>query len=349
MSMNERVIPSIQEMLDGQAPESQVTGAVVAVLDSGVPQVAAFARSGMPSPFKADSRVLLYSFTKTIVAAALLRFVATGRVDLNDTLDRWLPEYPVAARLTLRSVLSHTSGLPDYGGLADYHAAVRSSSLPWTEEEFLARTGAEKLLFEPGSGWAYSNIGYMLLRRVLTRIGDADMETVLQREIFAPLTIATASVPRTKSDLAFFAFGPSPYLAGGAAPVTVTEQYDPGWIATGVVGASVADAAGILHGILGSLLPVSLRDEMMRPIARFRTVGPGRPWRLPAYGLGLSIDQDETRGPIYGHTGGGPGCSPAVFHFPRRDPPLTIAVATDGEDPGFAETILLAAAEHWPQ
>jgi hypothetical protein len=56
------------------------------------------------------------------------------------------------------------------------------------------------------------------------------------------------------------------------------------------------------------------------------------------------IDLDETRGPIYGHTGSGPGCTVAVYHFPRRDPPLTIAVATDGEDQGLAETILLEAA-----
>jgi D-alanyl-D-alanine carboxypeptidase len=345
--MNERVISAIREALDGQAPDAHVTGAVVAVLASGAPWIAVVARTGFPPPFEPNSRVLLYSFTKTIVAATLLRFVAAGRIHLHDTLDRWVSGNPIAAKLTLRAVLAHISGLPDYGGLADYHTAVRSSSPPWSEEEFLARTGAERLLFEPGSSWAYSNIGYMLLRHVLTRVGDGDMETVLRREIFDPLSIDTASVPLTKSDLASFTFGSSRYLAGSAPPVIVTGQYDPGWIATGVVGASAADAARMLRGILGPLLPPSLRDEMMRPIARFGTAGPGRPWQRPAYGLGLSIDLDETRGPIYGHTGGGPGCSPAVFHFPRHDPPLTITVTTDGEDPGLAEAILLIVADNW--
>jgi hypothetical protein len=114
------------------------------------------------------------------------------------------------------------------------------------------------------------------------------------------------------------------------------------------VGCSAIDAARTLRGIMETLLPASLLEQMMKPIARFASVGPGRPWRLPGYGLGLSIDLDETSGPVYGHTGGGPGCSPAVFHFPRRAPPLTIAVITDGEDISLAETLLRAAAVQWP-
>jgi D-alanyl-D-alanine carboxypeptidase len=128
--------------------------------------------------------------------------------------------------------------------------------------------------------------------------------------------------------------------------LTVSEHYDPGWIATGVVGASASDGARLLAGILGSLLPITLRDEMMRPASRFQNPWPGRPWRRPAFGLGLMIDLDEELGPIYGHTGSGPGCTPAIYHFPARNPPLTIAVAIDGEDESLAETILLAAAEN---
>lgn len=342
--MDDQGIAAIQLALDGAAAERHVSGAVVAVLASATPRVAIFARSGLASPFRPDSRFLLYSFTKTIVAATLLRFVATGRLGLEDTLERWLPDYKPAARLTLRHVLAHAGGLPDYGRLVAYHAAVRASAPPWSEADFLARTGADNLLFAPGSGWAYSNIGYMLLRRVLVRVGGGDVQTVLRREVFDPLAIATASVPLRQADLAAFDFGPSRYLAGDGPPVRVSEHYHPGWIATGVVGASAADAARMLGGILGSLLPVSLRQEMMHPAARFQTAGPDRPWLLPAYGLGLMMDLDETQGPIYGHTGAGPGCTVAVYHFPRRDPPLTIAAAIDGEDQGLVETIVMEAA-----
>jgi CubicO group peptidase (beta-lactamase class C family) len=346
--MNARVASALKELLDRQPPDTNVTGALVATLAAGYPEVAVVTRTGFRPPFASDSRVLLYSFTKTIMAAALLRFVSAGLIGLHDTLDRFLPQYPVAAKITLCDVLAHISGLPDYGGLSEYHAAVRSSSRPWSAEEFLTRTGADRLLFEPATSWAYSNIGYMWLREVLMRVGGGDMETVLRREIFDPLGVTTASVPQAKSDLAAFTFGPSRYLADGGPPVTVAGHYDPGWVAHGVVGCSAIDAARTLRGIMETLLPASLLEQMMKPIARFASVGPGRPWRLPGYGLGLSIDLDETSGPVYGHTGGGPGCSPAVFHFPRRAPPLTIAVITDGEDISLAETLLRAAAVQWP-
>jgi D-alanyl-D-alanine carboxypeptidase len=342
--MDEKVKATIRRVLDRQSAEIVATGAVVATLMGGESRVVACAQSGFPSPFEPDSRFLLYSFSKTIVAATLLRFVGDGRLSLHDTLGRWWPEFVPARRLTLRNVMLHAGGLPDYGGLADYHAAVRASSPPWSESEFLSRTNAGELLYEPGANWAYSNIGYMLLRRVLMEVGDGDMAAVLRQQIFDPLDIASASVPVSKIDLAPYTFGLSRYLGGDGLPLIVREHYDPGWIATGVVGASAADATRLLSGIMETLLPIPLRDEMMRPASLFRKPWPGRPWRRPAFGLGLMIDLDEERGPIYGHTGSGPGCTPAIYHFPTRSPPLTVAVATDGEGERLAEEIVLAVA-----
>ncbi len=333
-------------MLDSLPVESGTTSAVVATLVGDMADVAVVTRAGGTPPFHPDSRVLLYSFTKTIMAAALLRMVAAGQINLTDTLDRFLPQLPVAARITLSDALAHISGLPDYGGLAEYHAAVRAASPPWSAEEFLARTNTNRLLFEPRTSWAYSNIGYMLLREVMVQVGGGDMGSVLRREIFDPLGIATASVPLSIADLSAFSFGRSRYLSSGGPLVIVAEHYHPGWISHGVVGCSALDAARMLRGIMETLLPAALLEQMMKPVAHFNSgVGPGRPWRKPAYGLGLQIELDETLGPTYGHTGGGPGVSPAVFYFPRRDPPLTIALITDGEDVGLAEMLLLEVAE----
>jgi CubicO group peptidase (beta-lactamase class C family) len=346
--MHDRLKRVLQPILDSLPAESDTTSAVVAILVGDSADVAVVTRAGFTSPFQSDSRVLLYSFTKTIKAAALLRMVAAGQINLTDTLDRFVPQLPMAARITLRDVLAHISGLPDYGGLAEYHAAVRSASPPWSAEEFLARTNAGRLRFEPATSWAYSNIGYMLLRDVLTRVGGGDMESVLRRIIFDPLGVATASVPLSKADLFAFSFGPSRYLAGDGPPVAVAGHYDPGWISHGVIGSSALDAARMLRGIMQTLLPAELLAQMTKPVAHFTSgVGPDRPWRQPAYGLGLQIELDGTVGPAYGHTGGGPGVSPVVMHFPRREPPLTIALITDGEDVGLAETLLLEAAADW--
>lgn len=332
------------QVLAAAAASRPAPSAIVAVRTDGAARVAVLPSPAGVTPFRHDSRVLLYSFTKTMVAAALLRFVAEGRIGLDETMARWLPDFAPARRITLRQMLSHTAGLPDYGDLPAYHAAVRSGEAPWTEAEFLARTEADRLRFEPGAGWAYSNIGYMLLKRVLERAGDGEMGEVLQRVVFDPLGASTACLPTDQFDFAALAFGPSAYLGRDDVPA----HYHPGWIATGVVAATVADAALLLDGILGDYLPATLRDAMMRPAHRFDTTWERRPWRRAAYGLGLMMELDERTGPYYGHTGGGPGVTPAVYRFAHRSPPLTVAIATDGEDQGIAEHLLVAAADSWP-
>jgi CubicO group peptidase (beta-lactamase class C family) len=343
--MHKPVVAAVQSKLDDQNCTSVATQAAIAVVTAEGSWETVVVRKECSATFGSRSRFLLYSFTKTIISAAILRFVAAGHLDLAGTVERWIPEFPLAGRLRLRSLLAHASGLPDYGPLAEYHQDVRSGVAPWTEEEFLLRTRADTLLFEPGTGFAYSNIGYMLLRRMIRRIGGGDMGNVLKQQVFDPLGVTSPTVPLHRADLAQFDFGLSPYLGGDGPAVSVKEHYDPGWIATGVVGASVLDAALMLRGILGDLLPESLRAAMMWPWMRpSPDPAEGRPWRAPAYGLGLMTDTDESQGPIYGHSGGGPGCSVAVYHFPRHPLAPTVAVVTDGEDAGTVEKIAVAAA-----
>ena len=70
-------------------------------------------------------RFLLYSITKTIMAVAALRLAQERRLDLEQPLSSWLPEFPPARDFSLRQILQHTSGLPDYDRLQQYHDAVR--------------------------------------------------------------------------------------------------------------------------------------------------------------------------------------------------------------------------------
>jgi D-alanyl-D-alanine carboxypeptidase len=341
--MDEALNAVVQKELDSKPGGAHTHQVAVNVLSSGQHRATIWSRAGAARTFQPNSRYLLYSISKTIYAAALLKFVAAGRIRLDDTLEKWLPEFPLAARCTLRFVLMHVSGLPDYGALETYHADVRSGAPPWSEAEFLLRTGADELLFEPGTDFRYSNIGYMLLRRVLIRIGASDLETVLKRAVLDPLGVTSASVPIHKTDLRDFAFGVSRYLANGGAPVDVPEHYDPRWISTGVVGMSIEDLARTIDGIFKDLLPAPLRDQMTQSTARFHQPLPNRPWRAPAYGLGVAIDRDTAHGPAYGHLGGGPGCSPAAYFFPQLNSGTTIAVISDGEDT-LPEDIILAIA-----
>jgi D-alanyl-D-alanine carboxypeptidase len=103
-----------------------------------------------------EARYPIYSVTKTAVAAAVLLLVGEGLVELA----------------SVKRLLDHTSGVRDYGALPEYHDAVRAQpGSAWDDDEFLARTAAAGPQFEPGQGWAYSNTGYLLLRRLLDEHG----------------------------------------------------------------------------------------------------------------------------------------------------------------------------------
>jgi D-alanyl-D-alanine carboxypeptidase len=339
--MRDAVVEVVRANFEVATTPTRASTAVVSVFGPHGACTVAFDRADAQARTDPPERFLLYSFTKTIAAAAVLRLVERGRLILDATLETWLPERPVAASITLRQLLQHTSGLPDYGDLSEYHKAVCAGRVPWTEDEFFNRTSAHQLRSKPGERWRYSNIGYMLVRCVLERACNSDFASILHQELFDPLGVASASVPTDQSDLASFTFGPSPYLAGDdAPPVAVPEHYHPGWIATGVVGSSIVDAARILHGILTTdILPTDLRAMMCRaiPIAKRGFLG-------PRYGLGLMIETTKELNPAYGHLGGGPGCSTAVFHFPSVDHAMTVAAATDGEDVLQAEDIAASVA-----
>ena len=100
-----------------------------------------------------------WSLTKAALAAGALVLVAGGRLELDASL--------AGRPFTLRQLLQHTAGLPDYGGLPAYHEAVARRAEPWSADELLRRVSSDTLLFSPGQGWAYSNVGYFFVRRLI--------------------------------------------------------------------------------------------------------------------------------------------------------------------------------------
>jgi len=155
-----------------------------------------------------------WSFGKVVLAVAALALAAEGRVALDE---------PLKGRpYSLRQLLQHRAGLPDYGGLTEYARAVSEGDQPWTETVLLERTRADHLLFEPGRGWAYSNIGYLMVRRLIEEVTGEDIEAALQRLVLTPIGIHEVSLARTPADLAQTAWGnPS--------------GYDPRWVYQGLL------------------------------------------------------------------------------------------------------------------
>ena len=126
-----------------------------------------------------QSRVPWWSFTKTALATAALILVAQERLRLDEPFD--------GRPYTLRQLLQHRAGVPDYGGLPSYHVAVQRGEKPWDVGQLLDRVGAERLDFEPGHGWRYSNVGYFFIRRKIEEITGHDIGSALRDFVFDAL------------------------------------------------------------------------------------------------------------------------------------------------------------------
>ena len=95
------------------------------------------------------------------MATVVLQLVDEGRLALSDTVERWLPGIlPYGDRITVRQLLNHTAGVPDYANipLAEVYRGVRFRS--WTPRELVALVADQPQIFPAGSAWAYSNTGY---------------------------------------------------------------------------------------------------------------------------------------------------------------------------------------------
>ncbi len=142
----------------------------------------------------------LASFTKQFTAMATMLLVHDGKLRYDETLTNLFPDFPAYGRtITLRNLLTHTSGLPDY---EDLMAEMEKAKGPiWTathqihdEEvlELLKRQSSGK--FRPGTSWAYSNSGYVLLGLIVAQVSGEPFGRVLQHRIFGPLGMSGSIV-----------------------------------------------------------------------------------------------------------------------------------------------------------
>ncbi|MGX1306057.1 D-alanyl-D-alanine carboxypeptidase [Amorphus suaedae] len=273
-----------------------------------------------------------WSFTKTLLAAAAMRLAERGAL----SLDAPLPARP----FTARQLLQNTAGVRDYGGLDAYHRAVARDDDPWPVETLLERADADALLHPPGEGWAYSNIGYLMLRQLVEEAAGAPFDRALRDLILDPLGLPTARVATSRADMAATGF------PGG-------RSYHPGWVYHGLVIGPVEEAALALHRLFATdLLSKVSRTAMLaaRPLGGALA---GRPWLTTGYGLGLMIGtmagHDRTDPlPVFGHSAGGPGSVGAVYGWHAPDGLRTAAVFSDDADEGrpehLAVRLLLADA-----
>jgi CubicO group peptidase (beta-lactamase class C family) len=145
------------------------------------------------SKIDAHTNFRLASFTKQFTAMAIMLLVHDGKLHYDDKLTQIFPGFPAYAKdITLRNLLNHTSGLPDYEELME--AEEKTKGPIWTPEHQVQDEEVLQLLerapngfFAPGTSWAYSNSGYVVLGLVVGKVSGQPFGEFLRERIFSPL------------------------------------------------------------------------------------------------------------------------------------------------------------------
>jgi D-alanyl-D-alanine carboxypeptidase len=253
-----------------------------------------------------DARFPVYGITKTVIAVCILRLVELRALALEAPISRWLAGLPFGADVSLRQLLNHTAGIPNYSVLPEPIAALHASpGKAWTFEQFIEHTCHRGLDFPAGAAWSYSNTGYALLVKIVERANGTNLAQAVQQHVVGPLGLGATEVVEDRSSFEQLVPGFSRDFNRERELEDVRSIYDPGWVAHGLVSSTAAEICEFYEALFGGKL-VQRRslEEMTRLVG---VPGVDSPGVSPGYGLGLMGDLDGIYGPEFGHGGGGPG------------------------------------------
>ncbi|MFY4723405.1 serine hydrolase domain-containing protein [Streptomyces sp. LaBMicrA B280] len=329
------------------AVRSGVPGATVTVHDprgtwSATAGTGDLRTGGPRSP---GDRYRIGSLTKTFVATVLLQLEAEGRLSLDDTVDTWLPGLVEGhgndgRRITLRQLLGHTSGIPDYTADPDFRARyLTEDGFRRHRYEALAprRLVAMALRhapdFAPGTSWRYSNTNYVIAGMVIEKATGRSYATEITRRLIEPLRLTATSVPVGEvevprpSSRAYSTFGGSV-----GEPYDVTDL-DPSLAAAS--GAMISDSADLdrFYAALlgGRLLPARQSGELRTTVAIAQAPG-------VRYGLGLMDRRLSCGVHVWTHTGDILGSTSVAAATP--DGRHTLALNFNGDWAGDTTAVL---------
>jgi D-alanyl-D-alanine carboxypeptidase len=273
------------------------------------------------------SRFWVGSVTKAFVATVVMQLVAENVLDLDDTLEKWLPNhFAHADRIRIRHLLSHTSGIPEYMRLDPWSSTIATDPRALIQPAVLIDSAAKQPLdFEPGKGVAYSNTNYLVLGEVVERATGMSLADALQRRLFTPLGLAATAFEsgdrrRARPKMHGYDVASSP-------PRDVTDHMLGGPWADGAIVSNARDLAVFFGSLLrGRVLP-------QRLVRAMTTVVPGS----HGEGLGLYRLGSPCRRMFYGHTGATPGG--VTFAAGSRDGRRMFVVSVNGVSPTGLEAM----------
>ena len=303
------------------------SASVAAVSDGKIIYVHAYgnARLEPATPAAPAMRYSIGSISKQLTAAAILLLAQDGKLTLDDPVGRYVPNLTRGDAITIRQILSHTSGYPDYAP-QDY--LVPEWEKPVSADALLDRWARKALEFDPGTRWQYSNTNFVIAGLIVEKVAGMPLVDLLTERVFKPLGMASV----TNSDRQKLGdHDAQGYFRRALGPLHPAPHEGPGWMyAAGELAMTAEDLAkwdaAVIHQTI--LAPESYRQLETEVVL---ASGAGTRYGL-GVGIGLTQGHRELR-----HSGEVSGFVAANLVLP--DDKIAVAVLTNQDASGAAGRI----------
>ncbi len=325
----------------------------------------AFGMANLETGRKVDTNTVfgMASITKPFTAIAIAQLIEQGKLRFEDPLSEYFPDFPKAGEVTLYQLLSHTSGVNEWwvGGLP------KDTPEDWVNSEnphqYLQRM-TNPYLFEPGTKYSYSNMGYLLLGELIEQVSGKKYETYLKDHIFEPLRMQNTRLASGEETFGNLARGYHPEDTGDslASVKLVASPFIAGSLKSfGGLKSNISDmllwSKAVQHGeLIGADSWVQMTSYAKvvdkTPVYEARYVDPKYPPHPPVefmkkdgYGLGFSKTEIFGKTALW-HSGGMPGYNSLWFYFPELEVSFLAFSNTDnGLMPVFEQVMQIITDE----
>jgi CubicO group peptidase (beta-lactamase class C family) len=288
------------------------------VMNGRIAYVRAFgmARLAPPLPAKASMHYAIGSISKQFTVAAVMLLQQEGKLSIDDPVSKWLPELTRSNEVTLRNLMSHTSGYEDYAP-QDY--TIPAWTRPMTAEKIVHEWATKPLDFDPGTQYQYSNTNYNIVGIIVEKVSGEPFWTFLKRRVLDPVGLAGAIDLDTQRNL----LEPTGYFRHALGPLRPALMEAPGWyFADGEIGMPVGDLLTWDIAVINQSLLAPTSWAAMESPTRLKD------GKISNYGLGFSLGSSDGHR-LVAHSGEVGGFVAANYVLP--DDKIAIAVLTNQE------------------
>ncbi|HUG83751.1 MAG TPA: serine hydrolase domain-containing protein [Euzebya sp.] len=321
----------LPELLAEWRARSGAVGVAIAVDAPGQPTwvgAEGMSDTEADTPLAADDRFRIGSVTKSFTAVVVLQLVEESRLQLDDPVAGYLEDFPWTDDVTVRHLLAHTSGIPDYQRVAGFtDDQRRDRDRRWTAAELIDLIDDRALDFAPGSRFSYSNTNYTLLGQVVETVPGTPWAAEVRQRILQPLEMEDTYIPSVEDV-------PDETVAGYADIDADGQLEDVGggsWPALETEGEAVGNIISTATDLLRFDLAL-FRGELLQPGSMEAMLGHDGTHPLGVHRQGYVADT------AVGHPGADPGFAATMTYLPDHD--IGIVVLTNH---GTVDPVDLAA------